>query len=253
MKYKCLLSYLTVAIFLLGGSAALAALRDKIETELQNIKSQTGVQVHYLYDPATFFPKEWQDDDTSPRAEQLPLDEVWHMIPLIKRFLAVYPENVLRADLTGIYLASRLSFFDKNYGGTSHVSSIYINCDEETPDAFLLARMHSEFSSILLRKHPFSKEQWAKLNPPQFRYVGSGVPMLGQRNLYAQDHRLLSDGFLVRYSQSSLENDFNMITDWLFTKRNNLNSLCKKYPAIREKRDLAINFYQSVGCQLSGS
>lgn len=138
-------------------------------------------------------------------------------------------------------------------GGTSSGSAIYINCSEEAPDDFLLARMHSEFSSILLRKYPFAKEQWEQLNPPDFQYVGSGVAMLGQRNLYEQERRLLENGFLVKYAQSSLENDFNTFVDWLFTKRNKLEALSRKYPAIGQKRDLVVSFFQAVGCRVSGS
>lgn len=237
---------LTMLIFTLLCSPVRAGIKNDIEAEVQAIKTGTGVQVHYLYDAARFFPQDWQDEELSPHGQQLPLEEVKRLIPLIKRFLSSYAAGLIRSDLSDIYLVGELSFYGKNYGGTSFLSSIYINSRDEIPDGFLLARMHSEFSSILLRKHAFPKEAWGQLNPPQFKYVGSGVKMLGQRDLYGQTSQLLSSGFVVKYAQSSLENDFNMIWDWLFTKRGRLDQLCEKHPLIRKKRDLALEFYQSL-------
>ncbi|MGD0651339.1 MAG: hypothetical protein ABSA97_09405 [Verrucomicrobiia bacterium] len=43
-----------------------------------------------------------------------------------------------------------------------------------------------------------------------------------------------------------------MMVDWLFTKRNKFDVLCKKYPVLQQKRDLVMGFYQSVGCQFAG-
>lgn len=226
-----------------------AANQNDIEEEVQAIRASTGVEVHYLYDAATFFPADWQDDELLPRGQQVSLEEVKRTLPLIRRFLSSYPGELIRADLTDIYLVANLSFYGKNFGGTSFLSSIYINVREEIPDEFLLARLHSEFSSILLRKHSFPKEKWEQVNPPNFRYIGSGVAMLDQRNLYGQSGNLLSNGFIVKYAQSSLENDFNMMVDWLFTKQARLNQLCEKYPLIRKKRDLVVEFYQSLSRQ----
>lgn len=244
---RLLTGLITVAVALTAGQAAP---RDNIEREIQRLHAETGVRIHYLYDPTCYFPAEWRNDDIAPEAEPLPLDEVRYVLPVVRRFLSAYPVELLRQNLTAIYLASRFQFYGKNYGGTSFQSSIYLACPENAPDEFLLARLHSEFSSILLRKHAFPKEAWRQLLPPQFRYLGSGVAMLGQRNLYAQDSRLLADGFIVRYAQSSLENDFNMMADWLFTKPAKLDALCRKYPLLRQKRDLVVQFYQSIGCPI---
>jgi len=68
MKKTCLLSWLTAAAFFLACSAVSASLRSNIKTEAQHIQARTGVQIHYLYNAATFFPQEWQDDETLPQA-----------------------------------------------------------------------------------------------------------------------------------------------------------------------------------------
>ena len=90
---------------------------------------------------------------------------------------------------------------------------------------FLIGRLHSEFSSILYRKHRFPQDQWQRINVAGFSYPRSSLEFLDQGGLYGQDNGLLNQGFVVKYAQSSLENDFNMITDWLFTRPTQLRSL----------------------------
>ncbi|MCX7887304.1 MAG: putative zinc-binding metallopeptidase [Verrucomicrobiae bacterium] len=229
-----------------------AGLQEAVEQELHRIQVETAVRIYYRCESPDFFPAEWLNEEISPQAEPLAIEELWELLPVIRRFLTAYPPELLRMNLSAIYLAARLRFYGKDYGGTCFRSSIYLACPEDAPPEFLLARLHSEFSSVLFRKHPFPKKRWCQLLPPRFQYVGSGTIMLGERNLYAQDSRLLAGGFIVRYAQSSLENDFNMIADWLFTKRAKLDALCRKYPLLRQKRDLAVSFYRAIGCPLPG-
>src|SRR5262249_49813064 len=105
---------------------------------------------------------------------------------------------------------------------------------------------HSEFSSILFHNHPFPWDRWQKVNVAGFSYPRSSLAFLDQRELYGQDNRLLNQGFVVKYAQSSLENDFNMITDWLFTRPSQLSTLADKYRRIGAKQDLAVRFYKSI-------
>jgi len=233
---------------LLFSCNASADIKGDILTEVQSIAEDTGVCVHHEYNAETFFPADWRDDELAARGQQVPSSEIKRVLPLIRRFLAAYPQDVLRMELTDIYLVSDLNIYGKSFGGTSSENAIYINCSEDADNDFLLARLHSEFSSILMRNHSFPKDEWQKQNPTAFQYLGSGVKMLDGDDLYGQSRRLLTNGFLVKYSQSSVENDFNMISDWIFTKRHKLETLCAKYPVLRKKCDLAVEFYKSVGC-----
>ena len=111
--------------------------------------------------------------------------------------------------------------------------------------------MHSEFSSILFHNYNFPKAKWAALNPKSFKYVGRGPDMLEEKNLYGQNDLLLRQGFLVKYSQASMEEDFNMIVRWLFIKPKELEIVANKYPIIKAKRDLVIKFYESIDARLA--
>lgn len=106
--------------------------------------------------------------------------------------------------------------------------------------------MHSEFSSILMKNYSFPENAWQSKNPSNFQYVGNGRDMLGTGNSYSQTPELLTKGLICEYAQASVEEDFNMMAYWLFTKPNELKALAKKYPIINSKLLLVINFYQDA-------
>ncbi len=74
--------------------------------------------------------------------------------------------------------------------------------------------------------------------------------MLGEGDLYQQNSQLLDRGFLVKYSQSTLENDFNMISRWLFTRRTQLKKIADKHLKIKNKVELTVKFYGQLGIHL---
>ena len=128
---------------------------------------------------------------------------------------------------------------------------MYITCRTQAQGydkPYLSATLHREFSSILLRnyKHNFPKEAWEAANVPGWKYGGTGIEMLGRKDLFDQSDELLSKGFLITYSQSSMENDFNEFAAWAFTKPNHLQELASKYERINEKYRLTTNFYKKI-------
>ena len=94
-----------------------------------------------------------------------------------------------------------------------------------------------------MENYSFPKEKWSNVNPHDFKYRGSGVEMLGEDDLFGKSEELLITGFLVKYSQSSMENDFNIMTAWLFVKRDQLKECAEKYPKIKQKVLLCISFF----------
>ena len=220
-----------------------------IESKIRAIKTEYNVQVHHIYDAKAYFPPRWLAAPILARAKQLPAHETARLLPVIDDFLSVYPKRVLNDNLVAIYLMAELSFYGKSFGATNSKSSLYIRSDgagKGYTSAFVFSRMHSEFSSILMRNHAFPENDWRSANSASFKYVGSGTQFLGRPDLYGQNPELLTSGFIVKYAQSSMENDFNMISDWLFTRRNELKQLARQYRRIESKRQLAIKFYKSI-------
>lgn len=246
---QVLLVLLTLFAVLTAARPTIADQQAEIDVKIATIKSKYGVQIHRVYSVEDYFPERWRKAPISARGGQLALDEVGRLLPIIDQFLSRYPKTVLSDNLANIYLLAELRFYGKSYGATNSRSGLYIKTQAKAKgytNSFLLQRMHSEFSSILMRNHEFPEEEWRMANAAGFEYRGSGQQMLGETNLYGQSSNLLSQGFIVKYAQSSVENDFNMIAYRLFTEQDELQQLARRYPRIKTKVGLAINFYASI-------
>ena len=241
------------AVFLSAGLQATASPEtDYIDGQLASIQTEFNVQVHYQYNTNLFFPPEWQTPSLALAASEIELGEVVRLVPLIQQFLSTHPVSVVRADLEHIYLLRELSFRGKPYGSTHKNKSMYIICNgtgNRYDDEFLLCRLHSEFSSILFDHHPFPTDAWNQLRPEGFTYSGNGFGMVDNPSCYDSTDRSCSDGFLVNYCRSSMENDFNMVSAWLFTKKGELDNLSQQHGKLQQKQAIVEQFYISVSGQ----
>ena len=225
---------------------------DYIDQQVALIQTDFGVQVHYRYAPPTYFPPEWQQPALALSAAEIDVAEATRLLPIIRQFLETHPEPVVRADLENIYLLRALSFKGKPYGGTHQGKSIYVVCDGEQnryDDAFMLRRLHSEFSSLLVVHHTFPTNSWIRFNPQGFTYSGTGFEMVDNPSRYDSTERSCSDGFLINYCRSSVQNDFNILSAWLFTKRGELDTLSQQHARLRQKQNIAEQFYSSLSGQ----
>lgn len=221
---------------------------EKLEAAMAELETAYHVQIHYQYDPASFFPGAWTVPAMDMLAEEIHWKDAEALVPVLKQFLAAHPADVIEGNLEHIYLLGRLSFQGRDYGGTHTNKSIYVVWDRSRKYTlpFLLERLHSEFSSTLRDHHAFPTDRWLQINPPDFHYTGTGFEMLGDGNIYTSTKQEWVDGFLVKYSQSSLENDFNMIAAWLFTKPDELETIARQSTRMNQKIMLAEEFYRSV-------
>jgi len=222
-----------------------------LEERIGRIETEYGVKVHQNYDAKVFFPPEWLAPPISGEGSQMLKGEVERSVEAIEKFLPAYPKEVRAKNLTDIYLVSGMKFYGKGFGAAYGKSAIYVNNEGRTrgyTQEFLLSQMHSELSSIFLMNHAgeFPMDAWNNINPQGWRYNGTGVEMLGQSDIFGQTDELLSRGFLVKYSQSSLENDVNMFAFWAFTKGEKLKELTSKYARIGQKFQLVVEFYRGI-------
>lgn len=225
---------------------------DYIDEQLALIQAEFSVQIHYQYDTNLFFPPEWQWSTFALAASEIEVAEVTRLLPFIQQFLEAHPVSVVSTNLEHIYLLKELSFRGKSYGSTHKDKSMYIisaGLENRFDDEFIACRLHSEFSSILLEQHSFPTDSWNQINPIGFTYSGSGFEMVDNPSCYDSTDRSCSDGFLVNYCRSSLQNDFNMISSWLFTKKSDLDTLSQQYDRLRQKQAIAEQFFTSLSGQ----
>lgn len=251
MRFALFIAATLLVLARLAGAAPLAV-QQTIDREVAAIQNDFNVQVHCAYDRDRFFPGAWLSPDVDATGRQMEPEETARVLPLIRTFLSSHPLSVIHADLHDIYLLGGLVCCGKEYGSTYADKGIYLVSKGEAQrytDEFIVQRLHSEFSSILLRHHRFPSEQWQQINSDGFRYSGSGYELLDNPSRYDCTEQSCAEGFLLTYSTSSMENDFNMISSWLFTKRAELDAVARKYAKIQSKQRLAEQFYLSLSSQ----
>ncbi len=248
--------WLITLLFILGGMIfpTQALCNTQIESQVAQIYQDYGVRVLYQYDRDQYFGMKSKSPPINAQGEQLSDDEILRILPVIKEFLSVYSKDVIAKNLKVIYLTKKLFLYGKSFGASYGGKALYIKSEgiyKGFTNEFLLGTMHAEFSSILMKNYSFPENAWKSINPSNFQYVGNGRDMLGTGSSYSQTPELLTKGLICEYAQASVEEDFNMMVYWLFTKPNELKALAKKYPIINSKMRIVIDFYQhSVNSQI---
>lgn len=242
-----------ITVMLLAFTAATASAETgTVDEQIALIRTNFNVEVHYQFNTNLFFPAEWQHPTLGIAAEPIEPAEAARLLPIINQFLSAHPAPVIDTDLEHIYLLDALSFRGKPYGSTRHGKSLYIvsrGAGQGYDDTFLLCRLHSEFSSILMEQHTFPTNNWLQFNPDGFNYSGNGFEVVGNPSCYDSSERSCMDGFLVNFCRSSLDNDFSIMSSWLFTKPDELNAISQRHDRIREKQAIAEQFYRSLNGQ----
>jgi hypothetical protein len=192
-----------------------------------------------------FFPPRDLKSPVFAKAGKVSPKDVRLFLDAVQEFASVYRPSFLSTHLHTIYVAKSLSLYGKEYGGTYIGSSIYVTSDD-SGEFFLVSAMHSEFSSVLFHRFGIPTKRWESYNVPGWKYIGRGRDMLGQKNLGNSSLKLFRKGLLVKYSQASIEEDFNLFVEWLFVNKKELTRLAQKYPRIRGKYELTKAFYRRI-------
>ncbi len=244
-------TFIVLIVLSVLGAPAWADERREIAGEVEFMSKAYGVQVHHAYSRPSFFPRVWLDKAGYVHGRQIHLNQLQRALPLVQEFLDVYPSNVIKRNLTDIYLLDRLEMMGHPIGGTYAASWLYVVVSQHLSHATVLGTLHHEFSSLLMRNYPFPREQWKQANVSGWEYAGGSRNMIetmeSQGEAHnAMGHELFSRGFLTSYGQSCVEDDFNLYASWLFTRKSELDTLASQYPRIRKKRDLCKDFFRSV-------
>jgi hypothetical protein len=165
---------------------------------------------------------------------------------------AEHPPDLIKKTLTRVYIVDSMKHYGASIGGTYTNDTVYVvngGIASGYSDHFIERAFHEEYSSILLRVYQsdFNTYDWEKINPPSFRYYGSGYDAIREGHAALDyDPDLLSDGFINEYAASEIENDFNAIASRLMSGEGEFWQAFDEYPRIREKALLITDFYQRI-------
>ena len=197
------------------------------------------------------FPSDWYNKEINAKAKDLSLSEIERSKNIIINALKKYPEDVL-ITLNKTYVLGYLSFYGVEYGGTNSSDCVYITnkgVKAGFTDLYIKNSFHHEFSHILLRSYSsfLNTELWENINPKNFKYLGTGVEAIKEgKASEVYDSSLNEKGFLYKYAQSNLEEDFGSFAENIFVNDPLFWKAIDKYPKLKEKFNLVVDFYHSI-------
>ena len=215
------------------------------------IDENTGLEICFETTP-NMFPKAWYSETINAKAVSLEKKHHQRIKKTILLSLKKYPSQLIRENLKKIFLLQKIQFYGLNYGGTYSKDSIFIT--NTSVNFYIEKAFHHEFSHILFKnlKFFFKEKQWESINSKKFHYGDGGVEAL-KNNKHSQIPKKTfhKDGLLHEYATSALKEDFASIAENLFLPINGFKDLIDKYERIKQKRILAIEFYQRINKNLS--
>lgn len=224
---------------------------EDVTQDIEEIELKYNIEIKYdLAEEA--IPDYWLLPPSSATAEPIEKTNLNRFIKNLTLELEKYPIEVIKKNLSTIYLFRSLSFFGVPYGGTSIGNSLYLtggSIEEGSDDIYIARVIHHELSSIFFRDHPFPKEAWSSINPEGFSYADSDSEVLAAVVEATESGNKMGfheEGFISKYGQSTLENDFNVYAEMIFVHPQKLKNLSEKYPRVRQKYELTKNFYTSI-------
>lgn len=245
-KFSLIILSATILVHEIG------CIKKQHENIFSKIESKYQIKVRYHIDK-TFFPGQWLKPPVSAKAGELGSDEL-KRFPLVLDFeLSKYPIEMIKHNLSGIYLTKEIVFFNTSYGATSSNDIVYLNSKGKAAgysDAYIAGTLHHEIAHILYYKHAFPDKNWKACNPKRFKYSGiedGGRKAIknGKDSLIGAE-RFYRQGFLNEYGTSSMEEDFCVFSEEIMYNPQRVLILIKNYPRLNKKFKIWLSFYNSV-------
>jgi len=162
------------------------------------------------------------------------------------RTLARYPVRMIRRDLQGVVFAAKLVRPANVEIGGTYSDATVILANPYDRGRWLAEAFHHEFSSILMHKYGFPRDEWQGCNPPGFRYGQGGDEALKTGKTAPGSPKFYRQGFVEQYGQSDLENDFNTFTGLELGRPGEARRLIRTYPRLKAKWQVWIRFYHRI-------
>ncbi len=221
------------------------------QKSFKKLEQNYALKIYWNIDE-NFLPPLWKSSPQNATVTPLTQSELDRLPSLIKKILLRYPKSIIRRYLYGLYLSKNLIFNGIEKKGAYFCDRIYIACNRK--DYNDIARIfHHEYSSILMIQYGFPYKKWKQCNIPEFRYKNTGKHFTYNTfNRNIKIKQLFVMGFLNKNSMSSLEEDFNVYSEKIFTSPNEMLILIKKYPLIKRKARIWLSFYNKMHCDFTG-
>jgi hypothetical protein len=165
----------------------------------------------------------------------------------IERALRQYPDGFVAKLIGAIFIAGEVRIADAIAGGTIGPNWIILaapaRIGRESIYATSFIGVHHELSSFVIRRDPDTWQQWMQFSPPAWQYRSDPKEKIGTATAAAPPP---GTGFLSAYGSSSLENDFNVYAEKMFTEPEALSNLGRAHDLIRRKMRFVAGTYVDI-------
>jgi hypothetical protein len=219
----------------------------KPDTTIQNI------QIYFTIKPENI-PKNWVNAINAGNSRLVSLSDHKKspVLGVLNEFIHIYPIQLTQTNLKSIYILDTIISNDQMVGGKAnhlheHIICMYRDSTPEYTRKKLLNTLHHEFSHIIQNKYykDFPFKVWHKHTKKKYGRGGDTAIKKGKTSKVF-DEALCSKGFLYEYALASNREDFASFAENLFLNNQEFWTLVDKYPLIKAKKDLTIQFYHSL-------
>jgi hypothetical protein len=174
---------------------------------------------------------------------------------VIDSSMGLYPKDILLSDLDAVNVGGQIQTEREQYtSGFFQPNSQDIYLFPLVADALNIDRdsdvrhtFHHELSSILMRKYRFDMIGFMASNGTDFEYWFDQAKILDSTHIgYYADSKLLEQGLLTYYSQTSPENDYNTYAEIVFSEPKIMSEYCSTYKRIEHKYEHVKAFYLKI-------
>ncbi len=174
----------------------------------------------------------------------------------VKRALEKYPKDLVKKNLTAVFIPGFIKTHNIKIDGTYLNSWIYVSADIRGGQKSILTFseiFHHELSSLLFHNYEFPIIQWHFSNEPEFKYLENYMDMLQAGNNPRdpkEAHLWYKAGFVSDYGMTTMENDVNTYAELAMEHPAELVKLADQYPKIARKAKLLVEFYSGLSPKL---
>lgn len=247
-----LIGLVAFAVFMIQGCLPAESIADK----MQRLVSKYDIEIK-AGDPAYFFPQDYTKKDAGLAGIELfptTLSQASEAVEGIEKALEAYPDEFVSKYIDAIYIAGKIKIEGAEAGGTYGPAWIIIsnipawNGSGANKDNAFYA-VHHELSSFIFSRHPETRIMWHSMMPIAWKPASSDYEALTTDSSKPASY---NRGFLSRYAETSVGNDFNVYAEHIFGDPDKLRGLASEYEIIAQKVGVFINVYVSEEPKLRG-
>lgn len=174
------------------------------------------------------------------RVSQASPEQADKILRLTRRMLEIWPPEVTR-HIKGIFIFHEIEMYGVNGVCMENDGRVFMTSN--FAEYILWPRIIHESSHAVSRFVPLDGAKWDTALAPGVRYIG---PEATQGNPFETGEEIHRKGFIVKYAQIDRDEEFAVLSQYIFSDVDQVKALMRKYPELQKRATLAIHYYRAL-------